>query len=264
MTSDPKALHVLSTKEPNADDRTSLPRPWGPLAKRLFDLAISAVLLVLLLPLIVLLAAAIKLDSRGPVLYRCRRVGFQGSALNMLKFRKMIDGATGPALTVYDDARFTRMGRFLSSTKLDELPQLWNVIKGEMSLVGPRPEDPGFVALHPAEYDQILQVKPGITGLCQLAFIHEARVLASDDRMEAYVESLLPQKVQLDLLYASRRTLTMDLRILLWTAVAVVLRRDVAVRRDTGRLSVRRRPEAAETAGTEMSDLAEVTVSERA
>ena len=138
------------------------------------------------------------------------------------------------------------MGRFLSLTKLDELPQLWNVIRGEMSLVGPRPEDPKFVALHPTEYDEILQVTPGITGLCQLAFAREGELLASDDRVDAYVEYLLPQKVQLDVLYASRRTLAMDLRILVWTAVAVVLRREVAVGRETGRLSVRRRPVAAE------------------
>jgi lipopolysaccharide/colanic/teichoic acid biosynthesis glycosyltransferase len=251
MTSHPKGLHVERV------------------AKRLLDLAISVLLLVLLLPLIVLLAVAIKLDSRGPVFYRCRRVGFEGSALHMLKFRKMVDGAAGPALTVHDDARFTRMGRFLSSTKLDELPQLWNVIRGEMSLVGPRPEDPEFVALYPTEYDEILRVTPGITGLCQLAFAHEGRVLASDDRVDAYVENLLPQKVQLDLRYASRRTLEMDLRILVWTAVAVVLRRDVAVGRDSARLSIRRRPGAAdpavnEASVTEGSELAGITVSEPA
>ena len=246
MTSHPKGLHVERV------------------AKRLLDLTITVPLLVLLLPLIVLLAVAIKLDSRGPVLYRCRRVGFQGSVLVMLKFRKMVDGAAGPALTVHDDTRFTRVGRFLSLTKLDELPQLWNVIRGEMSLVGPRPEDPEFVALHPTEYDEILQVTPGITGLCQLAFAREGQLLASDDRVDAYVENLLPQKVQLDVLYASRRTLAMDLRILVWTAVAVVLRRDVAVGRETGRLSVRRRPVAAEPAVTEASEPAGVTVSEPA
>jgi lipopolysaccharide/colanic/teichoic acid biosynthesis glycosyltransferase len=160
----------------------------------------------------------------------------------MLKFRKMVIGAPGPALTVPDDDRFTRAGRFLASTKLDELPQLWNVLKGEMSLVGPRPEDPEFISLYPEEYERILKVKPGVTGLCQLAFAREGKLLSSGDRVGMYVQDLLPQKVQIDTFYASRRTLAMDIRILIWTGVAVLLRRDVAVHRESGRLSVRRRP----------------------
>jgi lipopolysaccharide/colanic/teichoic acid biosynthesis glycosyltransferase len=213
----------------------------GRLAKRVVDVLGSAVLVVLLLPGIVLLAVVIKLDSPGPLFYRCRRVGFRGHDLEMLKFRKMVIGAPGPALTVPDDDRFTRAGRFLASTKLDELPQLWNVLKGEMSLVGPRPEDPEFISLYPEEYERILTVKPGVTGLCQLAFAREGKILRSDDRVGMYVQDLLPQKIQIDTLYASRRTLAMDLRILVWTGVAVLLGRDVAVHRESGRLSVRRR-----------------------
>jgi lipopolysaccharide/colanic/teichoic acid biosynthesis glycosyltransferase len=159
----------------------------------------------------------------------------------MLKFRKMCDGATGVALTVADDARFTRVGRMLARTKLDELPQLWNVLKGQMSLVGPRPEDPGFVARLPERYARILEVKPGVTGLCQLAFAKESEVLEADDRLTHYVERLLPQKAAMDELYATQRSLGMDLRILVWTALAVLLRRDVAVHRGTGRLGLRRR-----------------------
>jgi lipopolysaccharide/colanic/teichoic acid biosynthesis glycosyltransferase len=212
------------------------------LAKRVLDLVGSAVLIVLLLPAIVLLAVVIKVDSPGPLFFRCRRVGFRGRDLEMLKFRKMVIGAPGPALTVSDDARFTRVGRFLAATKLDELPQLWNVLKGEMSLVGPRPEDPDFISLYPEEYERILAVKPGVTGLCQLAFAREGEILRSEDRVGTYVQDLLPQKVQIDTFYASRRSLAMDIRILGWTGVAVLLRRDVAVHRDSGRLSVRRRP----------------------
>ena len=134
------------------------------------------------------------------------------------------------------------MGRILRRLSLDELPQLWNVLKGEMGLVGPRPEDPQFISLHPEEYERILTVKPGVTGLCQLAFTREGELLSPGDRVGIYIQNLLPQKVQIDTLYASGRTLAMDLRILVWTGVAVLLRRDVAVHRESGRLSVRRRP----------------------
>ena len=212
------------------------------LAKRTIDVVASSLLLVLLLPLLLLLAAAVKLTSRGPVFFRCARVGLYGSELQMLKFRKMRDGATGPALTARDDARFTRVGRFLARSKLDEIPQLWNVLKGEMSLVGPRPEDPGFVAARAGDYARILTVKPGITGLCQLAFAKESELLGSKDSVDAYVDWLLPKKIELDLLYARRRSVALDLRILTWTAMAVLLRRDVAVNRDNAHLSRRRRP----------------------
>jgi lipopolysaccharide/colanic/teichoic acid biosynthesis glycosyltransferase len=212
-------------------------------AKRLLDVVVSSLLLVLLLPLLLIVAAAVKLTSRGPLFFRCVRVGLFGEELRMLKFRKMRDGARGPALTAKDDARFTRVGRVLAVTKLDELPQLWNVVKGEMSLVGPRPEDPGFVAARKEEYARILTVKPGITGLCQLAFARESELLESEGTIEAYVGRLLPKKIELDLLYVQRRSTALDLRILVWTGAAVFLRRDVAVHRETARLSRRRRPQ---------------------
>ena len=160
----------------------------------------------------------------------------------MLKFRKMRDGATGLPLTAPDDERFTRMGSFLARLKLDELPQLWNVLKGEMSLVGPRPEDPSFVEANRDAYEAILQVTPGMTGLCQLAFAREPELLSDVDPVEDYVQRLLPQKARLDGLYAQRRSLSMDLRILAWTAMVVLLRREVAVNRETAGLTVRRRP----------------------
>ena len=161
----------------------------------------------------------------------------------MLKFRKMRpDAHAGPPLTSADDDRFTRVGRFLAKTKLDELPQLWNVLRGEMSLVGPRPEDPAFVAMRPDDFVSIAGVKPGVTGLCQLAFAKESFILDSNDRVRDYAERLLPQKVAIDLLYARRRTIGFDARILIWTFVAVLLRKDVAVHRETGKLTRRRRP----------------------
>jgi lipopolysaccharide/colanic/teichoic acid biosynthesis glycosyltransferase len=208
--------------------------------KRLLDLAVASVVLLVLLPVLLIVAAAVKLDSRGPIFFRCRRVGFQGEDLAMLKFRKMHRAASGSPLTLADDARFTRVGRWLAKTKLDELPQLWNVLKGEMTLVGPRPEDPEFVELRREDYEVILSVKPGMTGLCQLAFAKESEILDPRDRVDGYVRRLLPQKAALDRLYAERHSLLMDLRILLWTAVAVLGRRDVAVHRSTARMTLRR------------------------
>jgi lipopolysaccharide/colanic/teichoic acid biosynthesis glycosyltransferase len=227
-------------------------------ATRLLDVGVSALALVLLLPLIAVVAAAIKLDSPGPVFYRSRRVGHYGRDLMMLKFRKMCRDAHGPALTVAGDPRFTRVGAFLARSKLDEIPQLWNVLTGRMSLVGPRPEDRRFVDLFHAEYALVLQVKPGITGLCQLAFVRESEILSEDEPERDYVHRLLPQKVHLDRHYASTRSFGRDLRILMWTAVAVLVRRSVAVHRESGRLTVRRRvaPELS-TATPERSEIAD-------
>jgi lipopolysaccharide/colanic/teichoic acid biosynthesis glycosyltransferase len=215
------------------------------LPKRLLDVSASALLLVVLMPFMVVIALAIKLESRGPMLYRCRRVGLAGREFDMLKFRKMRHDAGGPALTAVDDDRFTRLGSFLARTKLDELPQLLNVIRGTMSLVGPRPEDPSFVALFPNEYREITRTRPGITGLSQLAFAREGRLLAHSDREAHYAARLLPAKIAIDRLYVARRSLRMDLHILAWTVAAIVLRTDVAVDRQSGALHVRRRPSKA-------------------
>ena len=217
--------------------------------KRTLDVVVAVPVLLLLAPLFIVIAATIKLESRGGVLYRCRRVGRGGRELQMLKFRKMHEGARGPALVQKNDERFTRLGAFLARTKLDELPQLWNVLKGEMSLVGPRPEDPSFVEQHREAYDAILAVRPGITGLSQLAFARESEVLDPGDRVGHYVSRILPQKMQMDRMYAVQRSLSMDLKILWWTLCAIVARREVAVHRDTGRLSRRApREPAAEVA----------------
>jgi lipopolysaccharide/colanic/teichoic acid biosynthesis glycosyltransferase len=211
------------------------------LTKRLLDVGIAVTLLVVLAPLLVLLALAVKLDSRGPVFYRCRRVGLAGREFAMLKLRKMHHGAAGPALTSARDERFTRIGSFLARTKLDELPQLWNVIRGDMSLVGPRPEDPRFVALYRQEYTEILRAKPGITGLCQLAFARESLLLDGPDPEGRYVGWLLPQKTAMDRFYVTARSMTMDLRILAWTIVAVAFGIEVVVDPQSGALSLRRR-----------------------
>lgn len=208
---------------------------------RVLDVSVALGLLLIAVPILVGVAIAIKLDSPGPVFYRCRRAGQAGREFLMLKFRKMRDGEHGPALTAPKDARFTRVGRALARTKLDELPQLVNVLKGEMSLVGPRPEDPFFVETHRDELKPVFLVRPGITGFSQLAFAREAEILDPVDRVGHYRERILPQKIELDTLYAAERSTSANMRILGWTAVVVLLRRDVAVDRATGRLGLRRR-----------------------
>jgi lipopolysaccharide/colanic/teichoic acid biosynthesis glycosyltransferase len=193
-------------------------------AKRTLDLILSLVGLALLWPLLASLALWIKLDSPGPVLYRGKRVGKDGQPFHMCKFRTMELGAEsrGPAVTYRDDPRITRAGRFLRRTKLDELPQLFNVVKGEMSLVGPRPEDPKYVALYTEEQRQVLSVEPGITGPTQLEYRDEASMLDGDSVDEEYVSRLMPQKLRLDLEYVRTRSLMLDLRILWRTGTTLL------------------------------------------
>jgi lipopolysaccharide/colanic/teichoic acid biosynthesis glycosyltransferase len=209
--------------------------------KRAIDVVVAAAALVVLSPLFVTIALVVVLDSPGPVLYRAERVGFRGRPLAMLKFRKMHRTARGAHLTVAGDERLTRVGAWLARTKLDELPQLWHVLRGEMSLVGPRPESPSFVARFPAEYGVILRVRPGLTGYTQLAFAREASILDPNDAHAHYVNALLPQKVGLDRLYASRLSTRRDLRILVATFTTLVVGHPVAVNRKTGALTLRRR-----------------------
>jgi lipopolysaccharide/colanic/teichoic acid biosynthesis glycosyltransferase len=216
-------------------------RVW-PLVKRGFDASFAAVLLLAMLPLLALIALAIKLDSPGPVFYRVRRVGYQGRPLDMLKFRKMHNGAQGGPLTTPSDPRLTRIGALLTRTRLDELPQLWDVLRGRMSIIGPRPEDPIFVALYPQHYDTIHSVRPGITGITQLAFANESNILDTHDPITDYIARILPHKVHLDLLYAQKSRLRLDLAVLYWTIIAVIMHRPIAVHRTTAHMNTRRRP----------------------
>lgn len=217
-----------------------------PAAKRAFDASGALLMIVALLPLLVLIALAIKLDSRGPVFYRVRRAGYRGVPLMMLKFRKMAHNATGIPLTAKDDDRLTRVGKVLARTRLDELPQLWDVLRGRMSLVGPRPEDHSFVRLDPEAYGRILAVRPGMTGLSQLAYAGEREILKADDLLRDYVARVLPQKIRLDILYAGTYSFRADCTVIAWTAVAMLLGKPLAVHRPTGRITVRRRPPQAE------------------
>ena len=194
------------------------------MTKRALDLVISIPGLILLSPLLLLLALWIKLDSRGPVLYRGKRVGIHGRTFLMYKFRTMVMGAEqrGPAVTYRDDPRITKAGRFLRRAKLDELPQLLNVIRSEMSLVGPRPEDPSYVALYTSEQRQVVTVKPGITGPTQLEYRDEASMLHGESVDEEYVTRIMPEKLKLDLEYVRTRSLLLDLKILWRTATTLL------------------------------------------
>ena len=182
----------------------------------------ALVLIVALAPVWLALAIAIKIESRGPVFYRATRIGRHGKPFAMFKFRKMFDGATGAALTTVDDARFTRIGAFLARTKLDELPQLLNVLTGQMRFVGPRPEDPGFVERHGRMFAPVLTVHPGITGLCQIIYRNESSLFTGDDYEDWYETTLLPHKIYVDRSYALYRSPRLDLRIVLWTLIALV------------------------------------------
>jgi lipopolysaccharide/colanic/teichoic acid biosynthesis glycosyltransferase len=188
---------------------------------RLLDIVVALIALVAIAPFLLLLAILIRVDSPGPVLYRSRRVGRAGCEFDMFKFRKMHDLAGGPPLTSWSDPRFTRCGVFLARTKLDELPQLLNVLRGEMSLVGPRPEDREFVSLHPEEFAEILAVRPGLSGLSQLAFAQERQSLDVADPLDLYKTHLLPEKLRIDRLYVEHASLRLDLRIMAWTLPAI-------------------------------------------
>ena len=194
------------------------------IAKRAIDLAVSAVLLVLTSPLWVVVAAAIRLTSSGPVLHRAARIGKDGVPFTILKFRTM-RVAEGPAITSAGDTRITPVGRLLRRLKIDELPQLINVIRGDMSLVGPRPEDPRYVASYTEEQRRVLSLRPGLTSPAALAYRDEERLLgAVADAQTEYVERIMPAKLAMDLEYVARRSLALDVSVLVRTAVGVVVR----------------------------------------
>jgi lipopolysaccharide/colanic/teichoic acid biosynthesis glycosyltransferase len=218
-------------------------------ARRTLDVVLAAAALVVLAPLLVLIVVAVVLESPGPILYRAERVGRHGRRLRLLKFRKMPPNASGLPLTVDGDGRLTTTGRLLARSRLDELPQLWQVLTGELSLVGPRPEDPVFVQARAQDYDVILSVRPGLTGYSQLAFADECRLLAVGDPVAVYLERLLPQKCALDRLFVGQASLTTTLRVLAWTVVPILLRRPVSVDRTTGAIHRRRRPADRRRAG---------------
>ncbi|UDF37405.1 UNVERIFIED_ORG: sugar transferase [Shinella sp. XGS7] len=193
------------------------------MAKRAFDLLLSALGLLLLAPVLLLIALWVKLDSPGPVFFRQERVGRFGRPFFIHKFRTMRVDNAGLQITVGVDPRITRAGHFLRAAKLDELPQLWDVLRGAMSLVGPRPEVPRYVALYPPKLREIvLSVRPGITDPASLSFRNESELLAAAaDPEREYVEVVMPTKLRLAAAYVRRATLRTDLRVILATLGAL-------------------------------------------
>jgi lipopolysaccharide/colanic/teichoic acid biosynthesis glycosyltransferase len=196
------------------------------MSKRLFDVAFSLLALLLLSPLLLALALWVRLDSPGPVFFRQQRVGLGGRLFGIYKFRTMHTGAeaAGPQITVGRDVRITRAGAWLRRSKLDELPQFINVLRGDMSVVGPRPEVPRYVAHYPAELRAVvLGVRPGITDLASIAFRNESDLLAhSPDPERTYVEQVLPIKLRYAQQYVHTRSLWLDMRIIAWTVLALL------------------------------------------
>jgi lipopolysaccharide/colanic/teichoic acid biosynthesis glycosyltransferase len=187
--------------------------------KRVFDLIVASLALLLLSPVICLAALWVKLDSPGPAMFRQQRVGRGGQLFRIHKLRTMYaddTAASGLGVTVHADVRVTRAGHWLRRRRIDELPQLIDVLLGHMSLVGPRPELPQYVALYPAPLrEQVLAVKPGITDPASLEFADEtARLVGAADPETAYVEQILPRKLQRQAEYARRATLISDVAVL--------------------------------------------------
>ncbi|HEC66944.1 MAG TPA: sugar transferase [bacterium] len=190
------------------------------MGKRIFDLFFSLIGLVILSPLFLVIAMLIKLDSEGPIFFRQERVGLRGRLFNIYKFRTMAANAEkiGGQITVGQDSRITRIGRSLRRFNLDELPQLINVSKGEVSLVGPRPELPKYVELYSEEQKRVLSVKPGMTDYASIKFNKENEILAGSSHPEDdYVRKITPQKIILNLKYINDQSLLLDFKLILRT-----------------------------------------------
>lgn len=201
-------------------------RPVSMFGKRVFDIVVSFLILAVLSPFFLLLALAIKLDSRGPVFYRQVRVGRFNRDFKIFKFRTMVQDADriGPLLTMGEDPRVTRVGRFIRKCRLDEFSQLLNVLGGSMSLVGPRPEVRKYVDVYTPEYMATLLVRPGITATSSIAFKDEDKLLNSGSNPEQiYVEQILPPKMALNLEYIKKISVRSDIKIMFQTVAAVFL-----------------------------------------
>lgn len=186
--------------------------------KRCFDFLCALLALLFCVPFFFSIAILVKLDSRGPIFFHGARVGKDGVFFCIWKFRTMVSDAAerGAGITTRNDPRITRVGKFLRRWKLDELPQLWNVVRGEMSLVGPRPEDPRYLQYYTPAQRRVLSVAPGITSAASLAFGNEQELLHGANWEEVYIRQVLPAKLNIELDYLEHRTF--------WTDVAILCR----------------------------------------
>jgi lipopolysaccharide/colanic/teichoic acid biosynthesis glycosyltransferase len=190
--------------------------------KRIFDIAVAATGLTLTAPLLAMLAAAVKLDSPGPVFYIQTRVGRGRKPIRVAKLRTMRVDTSGSSITADRDPRITRVGSFLRKAKLDELPQLWNVLRGDMSIVGPRPEVPRYVDQYREDWLPLLAVRPGLTDVASLTFRDEEQLLAlAHDRERAYTEVIMPMKLELALRGVTAGSMRTDVATIVQTIAAV-------------------------------------------
>jgi lipopolysaccharide/colanic/teichoic acid biosynthesis glycosyltransferase len=212
----------------NAPFATQLRALIGALFKRVFDVVMSLVGLLVLSPLFIFVVIKIRREKAGPVFYQGPRIGKGGKLFQILKFRTMYEtpeSYDGPHITSTDDVRVTPLGHWLRNTKINELPQLWNVLIGEMSLVGPRPEDPDIAAKWPAEaFRTILSVRPGITSPASISYHDEESLLSKDSFMDAYVGQIMPDKLRLDCLYVRHHSFLGDLDVIFLTLLVLVPR----------------------------------------
>ena len=184
--------------------------------KRLFDLLFSMVVLILFFPFGIIISLCIIIDSRGGIFYKQERVGLNGAVFTILKFRSMyVKADSNGSLTVAKDPRITRVGWLIRKLKLDEFPQFMNVVLGDMSIVGPRPEVPEFVALYSEEQRKVLSVRPGITDEASLAYFEENKLLAtSTDPKKTYIDEIMPAKITINLAYLENRSLLADITVI--------------------------------------------------
>ena len=187
--------------------------------KRIFDFSSSFIGLIILLPLLIFISFAIKLGSSGPVLFSQKRVGKDGVLFTLIKFRSMsVHQESTSTVTARGDARITKIGDFLRKYKLDELPELWNVLKGEMSLVGPRPDVPGYADSLKGSDRNMLKLRPGITGTASLKYANEEELLASQENPQKYNDEVIfPDKVKVNLEYYENQSLWLDIKIIFAT-----------------------------------------------
>lgn len=207
------------------------------MGKRLLDTVLAAVGLAVTWPLFIFSAVVIPLNTRGPILFRQVRVGRFGKPFRIFKFRTMrvYEGQNGPLVTAAGDHRITQVGKWLRKTKIDEIPQLLNVLRGDMSLVGPRPEIPEYVATYSGIQNEVLLVRPGVTGSAALAFVEEEMLLTQcPDKEHFYLTELMPRKLELDLAYCENIRFTEDVKLILRTAARLIQRR-----RDLKKLNLR-------------------------
>jgi len=195
------------------------------MVKRIFDITFSLIFLILLSPVFLVAAILVKLNSKGEIIYKQKRLGKDGNLFTMYKFRTMVAGADRMSrITGKNDSRITKTGKILRKTKLDELPQLVNVLKGDMSIVGPRPEVEDFKEFYTGKYKKILSIKPGITDYASVYYIEEEKILPENDKDSFYKEKILPEKLDIQLEYVDKRNFFYDISIIFKTIKSLFIK----------------------------------------